>query len=74
MSALGVRRRVEGAAQSVFGECGAAELGVDVLRAGQRRALLRVRGEQLRKLHAAITLAASDLRLVRHAPSLQALL
>ncbi|CAB3236373.1 unnamed protein product [Arctia plantaginis] len=74
LSALTVRRSIEVAAKSIFGECGAAELNVDVLRSEGRRALLRVHEEKLRKLWAALTLAASELRVLKHSPSLQALI
>ncbi|XP_075982535.1 uncharacterized protein LOC142980859 isoform X2 [Anticarsia gemmatalis] len=73
LSGLTVRRSIEAAAKTVFGEAGAGELTVDVLRAG-RRALLRVPAAQLRKLRAALTLGASELRVTRHAPSLHALI
>ncbi|KAG6457030.1 hypothetical protein O3G_MSEX010071 [Manduca sexta] len=69
---LAIRRIIEEGAKSVFGEWGAGALHVDVLHVSERRALLRVEAEQLRKLRATITLA-TQLRVQAQAPTLQAL-
>lgn len=70
---LSVRTAIEEATKSVFGDCGASGLCVDVLQAGGGRALLRVRASQLRRARAALALD-SGLRVANLAPSLQALL
>lgn len=75
LSRLSVRSGVEEAVKSVFGECGAASLRVDVLSAAAGVALLRVPAAQLRRVRAALLLHARPrFSSVCAAPALLALL
>lgn len=68
-----MRFLIEEGVKSVFGECGAAAILVDVLSVKDQRVLVRVRANQLRKLCAALALV-TELRVLSQSPSLQALI